>query len=144
VTLTWRRRCHAVNKEAVVNPAEDTERIRVELVRTGGFGGMELHSTLDTARLPDAEADELAALVERAGLDPLGSAGADETTAAHGEERGQAMPDAFQYRLSVQRGGRRWHGVLDERQVPPELRPLLTKLVAHARSGRAGGASGPP
>jgi len=107
------------------------ERIRVALVRTGGFAGLELRTTLDTAHLPEAEARELAGLVQRVDFESLGPGGSAEDT-------GPGWPDAFHYRLSVRRGGRRWDGLFGEQQVPPELRPLLTKLVARARSGRAG------
>jgi hypothetical protein len=127
----------ADNTPAGDTPADGTEHVRVELVRTGGFGGMELRGTLDTAQLPRPDAEDLAGLVEQVDFDSFGHGGAAGDEAATGTRR--AVPDAFQYRLSVQRGGRRWSAVFDESQVPPELRPLLAKLVARGRAGRAGG-----
>jgi hypothetical protein len=103
------------------------EHIRAELVRTGGFGGLELHSRLDTAELDEEQARELAALVGGLDLDKLGPG-------APGQHR-QPVPDAYEYELTVQRGGRRWEGTFGERDVPRELRPLVTALVRRGRQG---------
>ena len=99
------------------------DRIRAELVRTGGFGGMTVHARLDSAELDRAAAAELAALVDAAGLDRLAEAGAGR----------EPVPDEFRYRLAVWRGRRRWEVELGDRDVPPRLRPLLGRLIQAAR-----------
>jgi hypothetical protein len=99
--------------------------IRIELERSGGFAGITLRSTLDTATLPPAQAAEVAALVDRVDL------------AALARQARQAGPprgaDRFQYDLTVERGGRRQHLSLPDGAVPDELRPLLDRMIAEAR-----------
>jgi hypothetical protein len=131
------------------------EHLRVELVRTGGFGGLELTSVVDTENLTGAEAADLADRLLRAGLPGLDDAGGQEATggpgpggpgsgapgpagwpgATEGATAAPPVPDAFRYHLSVQRGERRWEGEFTERQVPARLRPLLALLMDRGRHG---------
>ena len=101
------------------------ERIRVELERSGGFGGLLTRRTLDTAELPPEAADELRRLVAEADLDAVGDL-------AGGASGGVPVPDAYHYRLSVLRDGRRWDLSLTDPQVPGTLRPLLRRLLTAA------------
>lgn len=97
------------------------DRIRVELERSGGFGGLVTHRTVDTADLTPEQAAQLRALVADADLDAAGDAVARGTV---------PVPDAYHYRLTVVGGGRRWDLSLSDPQVPPNLRPLLRALLA--------------
>jgi hypothetical protein len=97
------------------------EPIRVDVERSGGFGGLVQRRTLDTADLTPDEAGRLRALLEEADLDAVDPAA-----------RALPVPDAFRYRLTVVRGGRRWELSLDDPQVPVRLRPLLRHVLAAA------------
>jgi hypothetical protein len=99
------------------------ERVRVELERSGGFAGVTLRASLDTAELPAAEADAVRRLVDRADLDAL----------ARRPPAPTRMPDRFQYDLTVTRDDRRQHLSVGEAAVTPELRPLLDHLMRRAR-----------
>jgi hypothetical protein len=100
-----------------------SERLRVELERSGGFGGITTRRVLDSAQLPPGETRELERLVEDADLDALEG----ERAPAQGD---RGMPDSFQYRLSVLRGGRRWDVEISDPDVPASLRALLTHVLA--------------
>jgi len=92
-----------------------TQRIQVEVRRTGGFGGLTTSRSADTDALPAADARGLAALVE--GLDL-------EALRAHpGGTR--AVPDAFQYDVSISRAGEHVRLRVRDPDVPAELRPLI-------------------
>ncbi len=93
------------------------ERIRVELERSGGFGGLFLRSVLDSAELPEDEAREFAGLV-----DALEGAGSSQ-------EPPRRVPDSTHYDLTIVRGGRVHRLSFDDTTVPPEARPLLERLT---------------
>jgi emfourin len=94
------------------------EPFRIELVRTGGFGGLRLQGTVDVNQLPAEQAAALTGLLDRAGL-------------AGGRDRPArpAAPDEFRYDLTVIRGDTRQHLVTGDRDASPELRELLARLV---------------
>jgi hypothetical protein len=92
------------------------ERIRVDLVRSGGFAGISQRASVDTDKLPPDEAAGIAELVRAVDFDALAS----------GPPR---APDRFQYDLDVQQGRRRHHLTLGERSVTPELRALIDHLM---------------
>jgi hypothetical protein len=78
-------------------------------VRSGGFAGL----TRETAGVIDE--DEFAALC-----------------AARAAPSSGAAPDRFVYELEVAWGDERFSLVLGERDLPPELRPLVARLEASA------------
>jgi hypothetical protein len=99
--------------------------IRIDLERSGGFAGVTMRASVDTGTLPPDEAREIDRLVGQ--VDFAGLA-----------RRPPAPPrgaDRFHYDLTVRRGGERHHVSLPESAVPPELKPLLDRLVAIARRG---------
>jgi hypothetical protein len=98
-------------------------RVRVEMRRTGGFTGRPLQVSLDTARMPPADAERLRELVSTADLTGLGPA--REPTAG---------ADLMRYDLTVEHSGSRWSGTVADPDIPPGLRPLLQFLTA-ARPG---------
>jgi hypothetical protein len=104
------------------------ERIRIEFERSGGFGGLVTRRTVDTATLPPDAAVALRALLEAADIDAVRPGG------------GLPVPDAYQYRLVVQRGAGRSELTISDPEVPATLRPLLRYL---ATAGRDEG-RGPP
>jgi hypothetical protein len=99
------------------------ERIRVELEWSGGFGGISLHSVLDTSELSAKEGREFASLV-------------DALEGAHTLQGPPArMPDSTHYDLTVVRGGLVRRLSFDDMTVPPEARPLLERLIRHRVEG---------
>lgn len=79
---------------------------------------------LESAELPAAERDALEGLIARAGFFTLHARSA------------RSRPDAFQYDLAIEHGGRR-HALCVHDPVEPEaLRPLIEHLTALARGGR--------
>ena len=80
------------------------ERLQVE--RSGGFGGLTLSASVPLAAL---EPRERAAIEERLGRSPAPPSG----------------PDRFVYRFRMR--GR--EAVVQEDMVPPELQPLLDRLA---------------
>jgi hypothetical protein len=99
--------------------AVSEQRIRIDLVRSGGFAGISQHASVDTDKLPPEEAAGVAELVRAVDFDALAAL-------ASGPPR---APDRFQYDLDVQQGRRRHHLTLGERSVPPELRALIDHLM---------------
>jgi hypothetical protein len=96
------------------------ERIHIDLVRSGGFAGISRRASVDTEKLPPAEAARIAELVHGVDFDAL-------TQRATGPPR---RPDRFQYDLDVREGGRRHQLTLGERDAPPELRALIDHVLA--------------
>jgi len=89
--------------------------VRVEVARSGGFIGLTLRGEVDTAALPEPTATRVAEALR--GL-PF--------------ERPPAPPqhpDSFRYEVTVIDHGGRRTAVLDEAQVPPELRPILDAAI---------------
>lgn len=93
----------------------DDQPFRIELTRTGGFGGLRVHSTVDVGTLPPDQAAALTDLVDQVAL------------ARQPVE--QAFPDEFRYDLTVLRGDRRHHLLVGDTGATPELRALLNRLV---------------
>ncbi len=92
--------------------------MRVEVVRRGGIAGIALRGVVDTATLPP----DVTAAVE-IGLQRL-------TSHQAGPSR---HPDSFQYEITVQDlaadDGAARRIVLDESELPEELRPLVDAAV---------------
>jgi hypothetical protein len=101
--------------------------MKVRFVRTGGVAGMRLAVTLDSETLSAREAARLKRLIGRA-------ASIEASPPATGPRPGA---DRFQYRLTVEEGGRTRRLELDDASVPPALRPLLDYLAGRARAPRA-------
>ncbi len=92
--------------------------MRVELTRSGGFGGFRQTATADETTLAAGERDELLELVAAADLWSLPS-----------ELPGPApSPDGFRYRIAAQEGDRRHEIRVAEEALPDRLRPLVRWL----------------
>jgi hypothetical protein len=97
-----------------------TERVRVELRRSGGFAGLRVHKVLDSARMPPAEAASLVRLVSALDFGSLRSSGP-----GHGA-------DLMHYSLTIERGSQRWEGSVSDPSIPAPLQPLLDFLNGHS------------
>ena len=98
--------------------------MRIDFERSGGFAGMLVQVTIDTASLPPAEADKLHKLVESANFFAL----AAQITPAPGGA------DQFQYVITVEEGDRLHTVETGDGAAPDSLRPLLRELTILARS----------
>ncbi|WP_369255323.1 protealysin inhibitor emfourin [Geodermatophilus amargosae] len=92
-----------------------TQRIQVEVTRTGGFGGLMTSRSADTDALPPEDARRLAELVDGLDLEALRIP----------PGRTRPVPDAFQYDISISRAGEHVRLRLHDPDVPAELRPLI-------------------
>jgi hypothetical protein len=96
--------------------------MRVSLVRSGGFAGLQRTAAVDGAALPQAERGELEALVAGAGFFAL-----PPTLPA-------PAPDRFRYRLTVEDDAGRAHTVVvDEAAMPERLRALIAWVEGRGR-----------
>lgn len=98
--------------------------MKISFVRTGGFAGIRLATTVDIAALPPDEAKQLRTLVNSAGFFTLPASIRAKTSGV----------DRFQYTLTVETPDRQHTVTLDESAVPPELRPLLNWLMTAAKT----------
>ncbi|HEY8836270.1 MAG TPA: protealysin inhibitor emfourin [Dehalococcoidia bacterium] len=95
--------------------------MQVEVVRRGGFAGIPLRGTVDTARLSPDEVSAAEAALQVLPFDrPPG-------TPRH--------PDSFQYEITVADGGRRRSAVVDEAELPAGLRPLVNAALSEGSPG---------
>lgn len=95
----------------------------IHFERTGGFGGLRIEASLNTASLPSGEARRLEEAVEAAGFFSLPAKFPQPEKGA----------DYFVYKLTVEKEGRKHTVEVSEPEVPASLRPLLQSLTAHAR-----------
>jgi hypothetical protein len=109
--------------------ALDERLTHLRFRRTGGFAGNLPPVEVDSAELPGEEVADLERLLAPVDLGAVGDR-------ARG---GPGGADAFRYELEVEAGGRRHRLDLGEREVPADLRPLLSHLTRLARRGGPGG-----
>lgn len=95
----------------------------IQFERTGGFAGLRTAVTLNTDSLPLEEAQKLHELVEGAGFFEIPEKFPPPKRGA----------DYFQYKLTVEKEGKKHTVEVSEPAVSPKLRPLLESLIKHAR-----------
>ena len=99
--------------------------MQINFERSGGFAGMRLRVSVDSASLPAAAADELSGRIGDAGFFSL-----PPTVSSV-----PSQPDRYSYRITVTEEGRSHTVVVDEEAVPRKLTPLLEWLTKAAASG---------
>ena len=102
---------------------------RIVLVRSGGLAGMSLRGEVDTDAPDEPDAGWYSEFL--GGLDLAGLAAAAEEG---GADRAPGRPDRFTYALSVDAPGPRHELVYGESSLPEQLRPLVDRLMARART----------
>jgi hypothetical protein len=109
----------AGSQEAIHARAKRGSNIRIEYERTGGFAGIRLAATINTATLPADQAGALHSAIEAAhffdlaaGI-PLPSQGADQ----------------FSYHVTIEDGGKRHTVDVGEAAASPALQALLQQLT---------------
>ena len=100
--------------------------MRIDFERTGGFSGMRLAATLDTATLPPDQASTLAGLIAEAHFFDLPAQIPAPPQAA----------DQFHYHVTIEAEGKRQVVDVDEGAASPALQALLQQLALLARSAR--------
>jgi hypothetical protein len=93
--------------------------------RTGGFAGITMTKTFDTAILPNNEASQLRQLVDAADFFRLPTTIASNTP----------QPDRFQYHLTAEDNDKQHTVEVGEQSIPSTLRPLIEWLMAGVRKG---------
>jgi hypothetical protein len=97
--------------------------MKISFERTGGFAGMRMVTTVDVDSLPASEAAMLRKLVADVDFFNLSEIPA-----------GKAIPDGFQYAITVEGDGKQRTIQVAEASIPDKLRPLLKDLSVRARS----------
>ena len=100
-----------------------TEHAHLSLQRTGGLAGVPVKATLETSELDPSEAAEMLSALDRVDLDQLKAR----------EDWPAGAADTFQYTLEVRRGDATQTASFTDRQVPPELAPVIRALVHRSR-----------
>ena len=100
--------------------------MRIEYERTGGFAGMRLAATIDTATLPADQAGALHSAVEAAHFFDLPARIPSRSGVA----------DQFLYHVAIEDVGKRHTVDVGETAAPPALQALLQQLTQLAQSAR--------
>jgi hypothetical protein len=97
--------------------------MRITFIRSGGFAGVRLRTTVNEEELSAEAAAQLRQLVDGADCFRLpGKIAAD-----------RKQPDRFQYELLIEDGERQNSILVDEEAASPALQPLLEWLTDVAR-----------
>ena len=96
--------------------------IRIELQRSGGFGGLSVRHALDTAELGADAQREVATLVEAAADAPRPAA------------TPPAVRDAMRYDLTIRQGGRVQKLSFNDVTMPAQVRPLVQRVITEGRT----------
>ncbi|MBW4469762.1 MAG: hypothetical protein KME45_05085 [Stenomitos rutilans HA7619-LM2] len=96
--------------------------MHITLERSGGFTGMPLTITVDTATLAPDQIAQLRHLIEAADFFHVSASSM------------QAQPDRFEYEITVQDGDRTHTIAFGEAAIPEPLKPLVHWLMDARRS----------
>ncbi len=99
--------------------------MKIEFVRTGGFAGLRFARTFDTGALPAPQAQKVVQLVQGANFFEMPDPATPE----------KAVPDSYEYRISVSSSTQTRAVVVSETTMPQQLRPLVDYLVSLIKSG---------
>ena len=100
--------------------------MRIQFERSGGFAGMRLAATIDTAKLPAEQAGALQGSITAARFFDLPAKIPAPPHAA----------DQFQYIVTIEGEGQRHTVDVGEGSASPELQSLLQQLTQLARTNR--------
>lgn len=103
--------------------------MQILLVRSGGFAGTRLSTSINTEVLPPEEVEPLRAMIESASFFELP---ADLNNQAK-------MADQFRYQVTIQDEEREHTVRFSDSSMPEKLSPLVHQLITMARSSRQRG-----
>ncbi len=101
--------------------------MRIQFERSGGFAGMRLAATIDTATLPADQASALQSSIDAARVFDLPANSPAPPQAA----------DQFQYHVSIDAGNKKHTVDVGEGSASPALSALLQQLTTLARAARS-------
>jgi hypothetical protein len=101
--------------------------MRIHFVRTGGFAGMRLASTIDSEMLPEDEVQALQSELDNARFFELP---AQLTVGGGGADR-------FQYEITIEDGRNKHTIEAGESGLPGHVQPLVQHLERLARTSRS-------
>ena len=93
--------------------------MRISFERSGGFAGISMTTSVDTATLRATEANQLRRLVEAADFFDLPPKITSPTP----------QYDSFEYNLTVEANGKQHTVMVSESAVPENLKPLIAWLT---------------
>jgi hypothetical protein len=91
--------------------------MRVDVERSGGFAGLSRRRSMSESELAGPELQSLLELVRRF-----------EGARSHADRR-RAVPDRFQFDVTVADRGRKRHATVWEDELAPSERELLARLI---------------
>jgi uncharacterized protein (DUF2126 family) len=98
--------------------------MKVSFLQSGGFAGLSRGCELDTRQMNEADAKQLAELVEAAGIRAVGTSSAEKAP----------YPDARSYRFTVtDETGAIHEAVFTDSSLSDQLMPLLQRMRACSR-----------
>ncbi len=100
--------------------------MRVDFIRTGGFGGIRLTTSVETTQLPPDQAVTIHKLLDDSGFFSL-----PENIAPP-----RPMPDSFQYRITAASAEQTHTVTASDPGIPDSLRPLIDYLTKMAMTTR--------
>ncbi len=102
--------------------------MQIDFVRSGGFAGIQLSTSVDTTQLPSDQAEILNKLLYESGFFQLPARIMPD----------KPMPDRFQYELTVTSADQTHTVIANDPAVPAALRPLLNYLTTLAMVSKKG------
>jgi hypothetical protein len=103
-----------------------TEKVmHVKIQRTGGFAGITTTKSLDAANLSAPEIDRLERMIESAHFFELPAL-----------IPSTPQPDRFEYRITVERNGKKHSVTAAEPALPAELKPLVDWLMGAGKPAK--------
>lgn len=102
------------------------DHAQLSLRRTGGLAGLPMVASLDTRDLDTEEAERISAALDQVDLAQVGKGAPPASGAA----------DTLHYDLEVRRADRTHSVRFNERQMPPELAPVVRALMHRAEPAR--------
>ena len=96
--------------------------MHIDFERSGGFAGMTIRTSVDTDKLPSAEANELSQIVKSANFFTL------PTSTGPGPGA-----DQFNYKITVQVDALSHTVTTTDTTMPPSLKPLVNHLMTASK-----------
>jgi hypothetical protein len=96
---------------------------KIKFERSGGYAGVTLAHALETKALPAPELARVQKLIDDANLFELPKQ----------VKSRDAMPDRFEYKITIREKGRQRTLVIGERSTPENLKPLIDYLVEQSK-----------
>lgn len=99
--------------------------MHLTIQRTGGFTGIPLIKSIDSAALSASEMSHLQQLIEKAGFFELPAV-----------IPSLPQPDRFEYQIVIEQNGKKHSVTVAEQALPAELKLLLGWLMSIGRSAK--------